>query len=71
MAKHHIGGIPVVDNAGRLIGIVTNRDLRFQDNKRLPISEIMTRENLVTAKKGISCRRPQEFCARARSRNSL
>ena len=54
MAKHHIGGIPVVDNAGRLIGIVTNRDLRFQDNKRLPISEIMTRENLITAKKGIS-----------------
>ena len=45
MARHHIGGIPVVDNAGKLIGIVTNRDLRFQDNKKMPISEIMTREN--------------------------
>ena len=54
MAKHHIGGIPVVDNGGRLIGIVTNRDLRFQDNKKLPITEIMTKENLVVAKKGIS-----------------
>lgn len=54
MAKHHIGGIPVVDKGGRLIGIVTNRDLRFQDNKKLPIAEIMTKENLVVAKKGIS-----------------
>ena len=54
MARHHIGGIPVVDNGGYLIGIVTNRDLRFQTEKRLPISEVMTSHNLVTAKKGIS-----------------
>jgi len=54
MKKHHIGGIPVVDAGNKLIGIVTNRDLRFQDNMKLPISEVMTKENLVTAKKGTS-----------------
>ena len=54
MANHHIGGIPVVDANNFLIGIVTNRDLRFQDNMKLPISEVMTKaENLVTAQKGI------------------
>ena len=54
MAQHHIGGIPVVDANGFLIGIVTNRDLRFQENMNLPVSQIMTSENLVTAQKGIS-----------------
>lgn len=54
MAQHHIGGIPVVDENGFLIGIITNRDLRFQDNMKLPVSQIMTSENLVTAQKGIS-----------------
>ena len=54
MANHHIGGIPVVDANNFLIGIVTNRDLRFQDNMKLPISEVMTKaENLLTAQKGI------------------
>ncbi len=54
MAQHHIGGIPVVDGNMYLIGIVTNRDLRFLDNMRTPISEVMTSEGLVTAPKGIS-----------------
>ena len=54
MANHHIGGIPVVDGSNYLIGIVTNRDLRFQDDKKRPISEVMTSENLITARKGIS-----------------
>ena len=49
MAANHIGGIPVVDGAGYLVGIVTNRDLRFQTNPQRPISEVMTKENLVTA----------------------
>ncbi|MBR1538603.1 MAG: IMP dehydrogenase [Bacteroidales bacterium] len=48
MAQNHIGGIPVVDPAHRLIGIVTNRDLRFQDNPSTPIREVMTCENLIT-----------------------
>ena len=54
MAKHHIGGIPVVDANNFLIGIVTNRDLRFIDNLKMPVSMVMTSENLVTAPKGIS-----------------
>ncbi|HCT94265.1 MAG: IMP dehydrogenase [Bacteroidetes bacterium GWE2_39_28] len=52
MKENKIGGIPVVDQARRLIGIVTNRDLRFIDNMKTPISEVMTKENLVTAGRG-------------------
>ena len=48
MAQNHIGGIPVVDPSRHLIGIVTNRDLRFQDNPAKPIKEVMTSENLIT-----------------------
>ncbi len=48
MAKFKIGGIPVVDNQGLLKGIVTNRDLRFEKNMLRPISQVMTKENLVT-----------------------
>lgn len=48
MEENHIGGIPVVDEDGMLVGIVTNRDLRFQTDMKLPISEVMTKENLVT-----------------------
>jgi IMP dehydrogenase len=52
MKENKIGGIPVVDQVRRLIGIVTNRDLRFIDNMKTPISEVMTKENLVTAGRG-------------------
>ncbi len=48
MTKFKIGGIPVVDIRGHLVGIVTNRDLRFEKNMTRPIEEIMTKENLVT-----------------------
>lgn len=48
MKENHIGGIPVVDADNRLVGIVTNRDLRFQTDMELPVSSVMTRENLVT-----------------------
>ena len=48
MHENHIGGIPVVDENKRLVGIVTNRDLRFQTNEELPISEVMTKDNIVT-----------------------
>ncbi|MBP5229640.1 MAG: IMP dehydrogenase [Bacteroidales bacterium] len=51
MAENHIGGIPVVDKNNKLIGIVTNRDLRFVSNKKTPISAIMTSEHLVTTSK--------------------
>jgi IMP dehydrogenase len=48
MKDYKIGGIPVIESNRKLIGIVTNRDLRFQDNMNKPISEVMTRENVVT-----------------------
>ncbi|WP_340075091.1 IMP dehydrogenase [Leptobacterium sp. I13] len=54
MTEHSIGGIPVVDDEGFLKGIVTNRDLRFEHNNNRPIVEVMTSENLVTAKEGTS-----------------
>jgi IMP dehydrogenase len=54
MREYKIGGIPVVDDNGKLLGIVTNRDLRFQKNMSLPVEQIMTKENLITAPEGIT-----------------
>jgi len=54
MAEHKIGGIPVVDDSGVLLGIVTNRDLRFEKNNDRAIADVMTSENLVTAGEGTS-----------------
>ena len=48
MKEFKIGGIPVVDSKGILIGIVTNRDLRFETNMRRPVGEIMTKEKIIT-----------------------
>ena len=48
MHDYHIGGIPVVDEENHLVGIVTNRDLRFERNLHRPVREVMTSENLVT-----------------------
>ena len=48
MKEFKIGGIPVVDKEGLLIGIVTNRDLRFQNNMKTPIHKIMTKDNVIT-----------------------
>lgn len=54
MREFKIGGIPVVDAAGKLVGIVTNRDLRFQKDMSKPVVEIMTRGNIITAPEGIT-----------------
>ena len=54
MKKYRIGGIPVVDDQEILIGIITNRDLRFENDLNRPIAEVMTKENLITTKKGTS-----------------
>ncbi len=54
MREFKIGGIPVIDQVGKLIGILTNRDLRFQKDLSKTVNEIMTKDNLITAKKGIS-----------------
>jgi IMP dehydrogenase len=54
MKEFSIGGIPIVDGQGMLIGIVTNRDLRFEKNNSRPLSEVMTSDNLVTVGEGTS-----------------
>ena len=54
MKEFKIGGIPIVDNDNKLIGIVTNRDLRFEKNNNRPITEVMTSHNLITVNEGTS-----------------
>ena len=54
MSKYRISGIPIVDNENKLIGILTNRDLRFVSNLSLKVSEIMTKDNLRTTPVGTS-----------------
>ena len=52
MREHKIGGIPLVNAAGKLVGIVTNRDLRFEKNMSRPITELMTSDNLIVTQDG-------------------
>jgi IMP dehydrogenase len=54
MREFKIGGIPVIDREHRLIGILTNRDLRFEREMSKPVTEIMTKDNLITASEGLS-----------------
>ena len=54
MATYKIGGIPIIDPQGKLEGIVTNRDLRFEKDLNRPIAEVMTVDNLITVKEGTS-----------------
>jgi IMP dehydrogenase len=54
MAEHRISGIPVVEKGGKLVGILTNRDVRFATDPKQPIAELMTKENLVTVREGVA-----------------
>ena len=60
MSKHKIGGIPITDNQQKLIGILTNRDLRFETNFKKPVSELMTSKNLITAPIGTTLEQAKE-----------
>jgi len=53
MAHHRISGIPVTEADGKLVGILTNRDVRFAGNPKQPVSELMTKDNLATASIGV------------------
>ncbi len=53
MERYHISGVPITVK-GKLVGIITNRDIRFVQNYSLPISQVMTSENLITAKEGVT-----------------
>ncbi|MGB3947642.1 MAG: IMP dehydrogenase [Bacteroidia bacterium] len=61
MQEFKIGGIPVVNAQNKLIGIVTNRDLRFERNTKRPIKEVMTSKNLVIAKEGTDFKKAEEI----------
>ncbi|MDH5382003.1 MAG: IMP dehydrogenase [Cyclobacteriaceae bacterium] len=61
MSEYKIGGIPVVDNNNRLLGIITNRDLRFQKDVTIPVKDIMTTENLITAEDGSDLARAEDM----------
>ncbi len=61
MGKYRISGVPVVDKAGRLEGILTNRDLRFLNDFSIPIGKVMTKENLVTAPVGTDLKGAQKI----------
>jgi IMP dehydrogenase len=61
MKENRIGGIPIVDGAGKLVGILTNRDLRFEHNYRKKVSEVMTREGLITAPEGTDLKKAEKI----------
>jgi IMP dehydrogenase len=61
MRENKIGGIPIVNNNHKLVGILTNRDLRFEENYKAPVSSIMTKENLFTAPEGTDLKKAEQL----------
>lgn len=61
MERYHISGVPITDSSGKLVGILTNRDIRFETNFDRPIREAMTSENLVTAPVGTTLEQAEEI----------
>lgn len=64
MGKYKISGVPICDEAGKLIGIITNRDLRFMDDFNVPIRDVMTKENLITVPVGTTLQQAREILRR-------
>ncbi len=61
MKKFRISGIPIVDSAGRLVGILTNRDLRFEPNRKIIVKDIMTVDGLITAPVGTTLEKAEKI----------
>jgi IMP dehydrogenase len=66
MRRFRISGVPIVDGAGKLVGIITNRDLQFERNLDQPVQEAMTREHLITAPVGTGLDEAERILARHR-----
>ncbi|MEO8138001.1 MAG: IMP dehydrogenase [Gemmatimonadota bacterium] len=66
MARFRISGVPIVDQAGKLVGIITNRDLQFERNLDQPIREVMTKDKLVTAPVGTGLDEAERILAKHR-----
>src|SRR5690349_853773 len=61
MKENKIGGIPIIDKSNKLVGILTNRDLRFEDDPKRKVSEVMTKENLYTAPEGTDLKKAEQL----------
>lgn len=61
MRENKIGGIPIIDKKGKLVGILTNRDLRFEEDMKKKVSEAMTKENLFTAPEGTDLKKAEQL----------
>jgi len=61
MRKYSVSGIPVIDEKHKLVGIITNRDLRFEPNKRLKVKSLMSSENLITAPQGTTLEKAEKI----------
>ncbi len=61
MKENKIGGIPVVAKDGKLVGIITNRDLRFEKNMKRPVREVMTSENIITTRQGTDLKKAEQI----------
>jgi IMP dehydrogenase len=66
MRRYKISGVPIVEGNGKLVGILTNRDLRFETRLDLPVSEVMTKENLITVAVGTTLREAEGILQRHR-----
>jgi len=61
MKKYRVSGIPIINSSKKLVGILTNRDLRFEPNEKLKVSELMTKENLITAPMGTTLEKAEKI----------
>ena len=64
MARYKISGVPIVDEDKKLIGIITNRDIKFEDDYTKSVDSVMTKENLITAREGVGLLEAQEILKR-------
>lgn len=64
MSRYHISGVPITDENNLLVGILTNRDVRFETDPKIPIKEVMTKDRLITAKEGTSMKEAENILKR-------
>ena len=70
MSRYRISGVPVV-KGDQLVGIITNRDLRFETDRTIRVADIMTKDNLITAPMGISLEESKRLLQKTGSKNCL
>ena len=64
MSKYKISGVPICEKSGKLVGIITNRDMKFETNMEKLIDDVMTKDNLVTAKEGVTLEEAKEILSK-------